>query len=265
MRSKLRHPIRSIREPFGTAGLVVACIALIAALGGSAIAAGKLTSKQKKEVEKIAKKYAGKPGAPGAAGPAGPAGAPGAKGDAGAAGTNGTSVTVTGFNGTKGTCTEEQGGLEVQSASPTAYVCNGKDGSFGDSTMTGFWGTGTILSGFDFKPVIISFPASMKATPKVVWLKPDGESFFGDESKCEGSYTEPIAEAGYLCVYTGYIKGLKTDAGFATPLDPSQSVGEASIQHATEFGMVNAILLEASGNFSELSMAYGSWAATPAS
>src|SRR5262249_46017666 len=65
-----------IREPFGTAGLVVACVALIAALGGTALAAAKLNSTQKKEVEKIAKKFAGKPGAPGAAGPPGPAGPP---------------------------------------------------------------------------------------------------------------------------------------------------------------------------------------------
>ena len=90
---RLRRPIRAVREPFGKAGLVVAMVALIAALGGSAIAAkGALTGKQKKEVTKIAQKYAGKPGAQGAQGPAGAkgdAGAPGAKGDPGPAGDRG--------------------------------------------------------------------------------------------------------------------------------------------------------------------------------
>lgn len=87
---RLRHPITSIREPFGTAGLIVAMIALIAALGGTALAASKLNSTQKKEVEKIAKKFAGKNGP---TGPAGPGGAAGKEGAAGAAGKNGASVT----------------------------------------------------------------------------------------------------------------------------------------------------------------------------
>lgn len=87
---RLRHPVRAIREPFGTAGLVVACVALVLALTGAAFAAAGLTGKQKKEVTKIAKKYAGKPGAPGAAGPAGPQGPAGAAGKDGANGTNGT-------------------------------------------------------------------------------------------------------------------------------------------------------------------------------
>lgn len=134
---RLRHPIRAIREPFGTAGLVVACVALILAMTGAAIAATGLTGKQKKEVEKIAKKYAGKPGAPGAPGAVGAQGPAGIKGDVGAAGADGTN----GTNGTNGTgvttatingpahCLE--GGIEVKSASPTAYVCNGAEGGEG--------------------------------------------------------------------------------------------------------------------------------------
>ncbi|MCW2987260.1 MAG: hypothetical protein JWM24_198, partial [Solirubrobacterales bacterium] len=52
---------RRLREPFGKAGLTVGVIALVMALVGGAYAAGALTGKQKKEVEKIAKKFAGKP------------------------------------------------------------------------------------------------------------------------------------------------------------------------------------------------------------
>lgn len=85
----LKHPVRSIREPFGTAGLLVAILALVLATTGAAFAAGALTGKQKKEVTKIAKKYAGKPGAAGATGPAGPVGPAGPKGDTGPKGDKG--------------------------------------------------------------------------------------------------------------------------------------------------------------------------------
>ena len=68
MKSRLRHPINSIREPFGKAGLIVGVIALVFAMLGGAYAASALSGKQKKEVEKIAKKFVGKPGAPGANG-----------------------------------------------------------------------------------------------------------------------------------------------------------------------------------------------------
>jgi hypothetical protein len=176
VRSKLRHPIRAIREPFGTAGLIVACVALIAALGGSAIAANNaLTGKQKKQVKKIAKKFAGQNGAQG---PAGQAGSQGPKGDTGAAGANGANG-KDGTNGTNGTNGKdgapgatgkagesvnvidlnpgdnpncEQGGAKIVNDSGTeeAYACNGEDGEGGGgggwpetlpsgSTMTGPW------------------------------------------------------------------------------------------------------------------------------
>jgi hypothetical protein len=149
--NRLRHPVRAIREPFGTAGLVVACVALIAALGGTALAAAKLNSTQKKEVEKIAKKYAGKPGAPGAAGPQGPAGAngkdgaqgekgakgdtgekgeKGAKGDTGSPGGAGKSVEALTIDTGEEACAG-QGGAEytVQGSGEFTQVCSGKEGS----------------------------------------------------------------------------------------------------------------------------------------
>ncbi len=152
---RLRHPVRAIREPFGTAGLVVACVALIAALGGTALAAAKLNSTQKKEVEKIAKKFAGKPGAPGAPGAVGPQGSPGANGKDGLNGTNGTDG-KDGENGTDGspgapgapgksvesfpvlTGATECGGnggaiYEIEGEPSTAQeICNGKEGEDGE-------------------------------------------------------------------------------------------------------------------------------------
>jgi Collagen triple helix repeat (20 copies) len=79
-----------IHQKLGTAGFIISIVALVAALGGGAWAAnGGLTGKQKKEVEKIAKKYAGKPGANGTNGAPGAGGPAGAKGDAGATGAEG--------------------------------------------------------------------------------------------------------------------------------------------------------------------------------
>jgi hypothetical protein len=159
---RLRHPIRAIREPFGTAGLIVALVALVAALGGTALAASKLNSTQKKEVEKIAKKFAGKPGtngangSNGAKGDTGSAGAPGAPGT-GTAGAAGVSPTGTTFSGARGACSE--GGVEYKGAT-TNLVCNGKKGTTGtngspwtlngtlpsEATETGAW---TIYAGSD--------------------------------------------------------------------------------------------------------------------
>ena len=95
---RLRHPVRGIREPFGKAGTVIGIVALVFAMVGGAFAAGALTAKQKKEVEKIAKKYAGKSGAAGELGavgprgPVGPQGQLGTKGDQGIQGIPGPST-----------------------------------------------------------------------------------------------------------------------------------------------------------------------------
>jgi hypothetical protein len=121
--SRIKHPIRAIREPFGTAGLIVAVIALVLALTGAAFAAGKLTSTQKKEVEKIAKKFAGKNGAPGAPGAQGAAGA---NGKDGANGANGESVTLA----AAGACTN--GGTKLTVGAVSKEVCNGENGAQGE-------------------------------------------------------------------------------------------------------------------------------------
>jgi hypothetical protein len=117
-------------------------VALIAALGGTALAAsGALTGKQKKEVEKIAKKYAGKPGAPGAAGANGTNGAngkDGSNGAAGAPGKDGESVTLA----ASASC-GVPGGTKVSVGAVSKDVCNGKAGDAGESPI------GTPFSGED--------------------------------------------------------------------------------------------------------------------
>ncbi|HTR75569.1 MAG TPA: hypothetical protein VMH33_10000 [Solirubrobacterales bacterium] len=107
-------------------------MALVAALGGTAFAAAKLNSTQKKEVEKIAKKYAGKNGAAGPAGPAGPAGGNGKDGVNGINGTDGS-------NGIGVTNTVEPSGANCANggskfvAASTTYACNGTNGANGSN------------------------------------------------------------------------------------------------------------------------------------
>jgi hypothetical protein len=86
-----------IHQKLGTAGFIVAVVALVAALAGTAIAAAGLNGKQKNEVKAIAKKVA----KPGPAGPIGPAGAQGPAGAGGQAGENGK-VGATGATGATG-------------------------------------------------------------------------------------------------------------------------------------------------------------------
>jgi hypothetical protein len=199
---RLRHPVRAIREPFGTAGLIVACVALIAALGGTALAAkGALTGKQKKEVEKIAKKFAGKPGAPGAQGPAGPAGKDGTAGAKGATGPQGSigpkgATGPAGLKGDKGnkgdegespegtsfTGAEEEtifgagqhpcheaGGVLYVTASAENTVCNGEPGAPGviqpgETLPPGVTETGNwVVSGTGTVPTALSFPIPLSS------------------------------------------------------------------------------------------------------
>lgn len=201
--------ISRMHDRLGTAGLIVAIVALVAAVGGSAFAASKnapLTGKQKKEVEGIAKKYAGKPGtngtngsngsngAQGAKGDKGDPGAPGAAGAPGAPGAAGESPKGTDFTGTKGKCTN--GGVEYKGAT-TNLVCNGKDGS-SSPTQTGTW---AVLSpGEALVPLTWSTPLADGIAGTNVHIVNGAPT-----ADCPGSASEPQAEPGHLCVYVATI------------------------------------------------------------
>jgi len=225
VRTKLRHPIRAVREPLGTAGLIVACVALVAALGGSAFAAAKLTSTQKKEVTKIAKKYAGKPGGPGAVGPQGPkgdTGAPGARGDDGATGLQGPPG-PTGPVGPQGSTGEPwtAGGTLPPGEILTGMYSTGW-GSNKTVASVGAWEPKTAAEGGAegqlYEPeqyVDFSFNIPLTAAPTVAWLNkgesatvPGSTAELGD---CKGSKEEPKPDPGVLCVYTWETGGEPTD------------------------------------------------------
>jgi len=230
------------KERFGTAGVVVGVIALVLALVTGAYAAGGgLSGKQKKEVEKIAKKYAGKPGATGAAGTNGAngtngkdgaPGAPGEKGEKGDAGTNGTngtngtSVTNTQFSGLQGPCPE--GGSKFVVGTNTTYACDGEEGEKGDkgekgdtgepwtaggvlppeATETGAWvfaGEGALTGFGTLNVALASFtlPLSDPLEESQMHLVPAGGP---STTECPGTAAEPAAAPEQFCAYVSELE-----------------------------------------------------------
>jgi hypothetical protein len=205
-----------LHERLGTAGLVVAVIALVVALGGTAVAA--LNGSEKKEVKKIAtkiaKKYAGEdgkdgapgaPGAQGAQGPAGPQGAPGPKGDTGAKGATGAAGTA----GTKGATGAT--GVTGNAGTTGATGATGPSCPEGNcflpskSTTTGTW---TVTFAGAEAIGNISFVLPLKAPiPNTNVVVITGSSSAADKEKCDngtgaaGSAGNPEADPGFLCVF----------------------------------------------------------------
>jgi hypothetical protein len=201
-----------IHQKLGTAGFVIAILALVAALGGTAFAAAKLNGTQKKEVEKIAKKYAGAPGANGTAGPAGPVGPAGPKGDAGANGGAGA-VGPTGPAGAKG-ATGATGATGLSGF--TATLPSGKTET-GTWSISQGWTGGTGL----FPNTAISFPIPLAAgggegSAAGFNQKATEEEEF-EASGCQGTVAEPTAPPGKLCVYTHFEEGSNAETGFVEP------------------------------------------------
>lgn len=205
-RLKPNSMISKLRERFGTAGLIVAIVALVLALTGGAFAAtGGLNAKQKKEVKKIAKRFQGS----GPQGPQGPPGPVGARGETGA----------TGPAGAPGA----QGGIGPQGpAGPLLTQLTS------EKSLTGFWGaraTGELTH----TGSVISFAFPLASAPTLYLIKPSGTEgvfrtpsttpVFGVdigpltseqiEDNCPGSSTSPKSEAGFLCVYTSVENGLE--------------------------------------------------------
>jgi hypothetical protein len=220
-------------------GVVIAIIALIFALAGTAFAAAKLNSKQKKEVEKIAKKFAkaGPPGAPGLAGakgdpgaqgiqgPAGPQGEPGPQGKPGTQGlpgTNGKSVEV--VEEGPAVCAPNGGVVyEVEGSGEETEVCSGKEGSPWTAggtlppgaTETGAWGIASPGAASAEIGAPISFPIPLNEVIDAAQVHYGATGTI--TSACAGgSLNEPKAKPGELCVYKGETSGA-TFGGVLTP------------------------------------------------
>jgi Collagen triple helix repeat (20 copies) len=202
--------LQRFRNRFGTAGLVVAVIALIAALAGTAIAAGGLTGQQKKEVKKIAKSFQG----------TGPKGAPGAPGAPGANGSNGKDG-VQGPQGEKGDTGAAgpqgpQGPQGLPGAEGSPWTAGGTLPS--GATETGAWQTppvaepGTVLVPISFA-IPLAAPLDLFAAESPVHILENGET----TADCPGSWSEPQAEPGQLCIYMTFATEAKpTGAALAS-------------------------------------------------
>ena len=226
---KLGKTFSRMHDKLGTAGLFVAIAALVAALAGTALAAGGLTKQQEKQVTKIAKKYAGKPGAQGPQGPQGPAGPAGAKGDPGAQGAPGVGVKVTSLASGDPECTAELGGaiVEKEGSGQPVPVCNGEDvekGAKGEkgepwtpnsqlpagATLTGTWafageGENQVIA---WAPLSFTIPlkGELGATgcgtaPKPATCQVHYQTEADFSKYCKGGNGGPEPLPGHLCVF----------------------------------------------------------------
>lgn len=185
-----------VQNRLGTTGLIVAIVALVVALAGTAFAAAGLNGKQKNEVKKIAKQFAGKRGP---TGPQGPAGAQGAKGDPGARGDKGDQ----GPEGKQGPAGPEGPQGPTGPAGPTETTLPA------GKTLTGIWSYNQIGLGVIW--VNISFP--LRVVPdltgsNVEYLEPGALA----TAHCPGSPSEPKASPGHICLY-GEVQINSFDAG----------------------------------------------------
>jgi hypothetical protein len=243
MLSPLRNRAgRRLREPFGKAGLTVAVIALVFAMLGGAYAAGKLTHKQKKEVEKIAKKFQG-------TGPAGPQGPAGANGKDGAQGPKGDAG-----------ATGPQGPQGPQGAPGSPWTAGGTLPS--KATETGDWALGQYVPspGDDFLPLSFAIPLSAPLDESHVhYINAAGKEVIGGNevtsTACLGSSSQPKATAGNLCVYE--TESLNADSKSEAIVNPS--VFE-SFTFPPGAGRTGALLIVEATN--TLAIAAGSWAVT---
>jgi hypothetical protein len=224
----------AFKERFGAAGVILGVIAIVLAVGGSAIAASGLNGKQKKEVKAIAKSFAGKPGVPGAAGTAGTNGTNGKDGAPGAPGANGKSVAL--LNEEPPSCPEEEGfTYEIEGSGEEDEVCNGAEGSpwsAGGKLPSGATETGAfsppevplVYAEFPIPGMMeegqymipVSFPIPLSSAPEFVSVPAEGEEFGSDEEGgCPGVVGGiPQAESGKFCVY---LTGESEELGLGAP------------------------------------------------
>jgi hypothetical protein len=257
-----------LREPFGKAGLIVAVMALVVALGGGAIAAnsgGDATASAKKknkakkkakgatvaQVRKIAKQEArkfansnpgpqGPQGLPGIQGPAGKDGV-GSKGDTG---DNGKSAAVTEIPAEEEGC-NELGGAEVkqEGAAEGVEVCNGPEGSPwtaggtlpSGETMTGTYATAAmegvgLVAGLSF-PIPLAAP--LGGGDVVIVKSAEASPVACDDGDAENGApgpANPEADPGKLCLFVGSVVAPGAPVAIVNPTTgtPGASVAGAA-------------------------------------
>lgn len=257
--------LQKMHQRLGTAGFILSIVALVVALSGGAYAAsGGLNGKQKKEVEKIAKRFAGKQGASGPAGSAGPkgeAGANGAKGDTGAEGKQGP-------EGKAGSPGKEGSPWTAGGTLPSGTLVTGT----WSSTAAGEYGTSPVAN--------ISFPLPAKEGKEHVAFAftelEVANGNFGKEEVVAGFFVgckveagnpscvdtgckltglTPTVAAGHLCVFATY------EETSAPPEDLFASANGKSTR-TDSYGAAGTAIVPAAGGFEPEARydAYGVWA-----
>lgn len=226
-----------LRERFGTAGLIVAVIALVfAMIGGTYAASGGLSGKQKKEVKKIAKQYAGKPGATGSQGAQGAQGANGVNGQNGANGATGNTG-PTGPAGPAGATGPTGTGTTGATGAPGPTGPTGSPWVAGGTLPPGATETGALLGRVSSGQLdtVLSFsiplPNPLAATKVHVIPATEEPPTPGDTTNCPGSVANPTAVAGHMCVYLHKpVPGVYEEEGSIQRLDttpPEKGVSTA--------------------------------------
>jgi len=240
-----------LHERLGTAGLIVAIVALVAALTGSAFAASKYVTE--KQAIKIAKKYAGKPGKDGAVGPQGQKGDKGDPGQNGQNGQNG-STGGTGATGPKGATgatgtTGSAGATGATGATGSPWTAEGTLPK--GKTFTGaFNGVGGTVGGVADYPttkkegeefIPISFPLPLSANPTVVVVKGNNDDKSAQGCPLPANWAVagvPEAAEGKLCIYLGPALGGSSFSELTvSPKNPATNMlfaaGEGSSKEGT--------------------------------
>lgn len=247
---------------------VAVTFALVFAMSGGAYAAKHYLITSTKQISpKVLSALKGKNGANGAQGPQGPQGAPGAQGPQGPNGTNGTNGTngesVAMKSATVGECKE--GGAAFATAGKTEHVCNGSPWTAGgtlpkNAAERGQWamsGTGPAF----FLQTGISFTVPLAAP-----LTANQTHFIGNEEgfkepkeaaaikngECSGTYTDPGAKSGNLCVF---INPTSLNGPGKVAIENAETAAEAGA------GVSGAVLAELYIG-SEIAHYEGSWVVT---
>ncbi len=216
-----------IKDKLGPAGLILAVVALVAALGGAALAKGVIITKLSQISPSVQKKLKGKigpPGQQGLAGPQGPKGDPGTTGPAGPDGKDGKD----GEPGEPGICSVSE---------PECVLPAG-------ATLTGPWAfyEKRLTEGSPYAVVMISYPLRVFPAPTENFVDV-GET----DPDCSGTALDPEADPGNLCIYA--------DTGL-------ENVGEPTFQGLLTSDLTSGLGLAFEIPEGEVAFGVGSWAVT---
>jgi len=193
-----------LKNRFGIPG-VISVIALAFAMMGGAYAAssnggGSATASAKKKAKRGPTGPKGATGQPGPVGPQGPAGANGKDGAVGPAGPTGPVGSV-------------------GPAGPTETTLpSGK-------TETGVWFTEGDGAGTSEMHAAISYPLRLTFDPTFFWVPASFGTTQPIADHCEGTWQEPTAAAGDLCVYKRSISNVDEPTGPWSTLNTRSGTG----------------------------------------